>query len=161
MLQDAGIDQSQQQRRADADHDGALAQGPLQPSLLPSLARRWRLPHLMIAANACQLVLMIAFLALLLARLKESFVGSWFFVFIPLWGSDAITFVAGVIEMRRLLRADTDPTTCACCLSSSSLPRLVSECPPARPTAGTTSGSISSTGLRAACAWLRLRRCCV
>mmetsp|Transcript_6118 Transcript_6118/g.20106 ORF Transcript_6118/g.20106 Transcript_6118/m.20106 type:complete len:832 (-) Transcript_6118:192-2687(-) len=111
MLQDAGIDQSQQQRRADADHDGALAQGPLQPSLLPSLARRWRLPHLMIAANACQLVLMIAFLALLLARLKESFVGSWFFVFIPLWGSDAITFVAGVIEMRRLLRADTDPTT--------------------------------------------------
>lgn len=79
---------------------------------------------MMVAANACQLVLMIVFLALLLARLKETFVASWFFVFVPLWISDAITFVAGTIEMRRLLRARADSPYPTCASAASAAPRL-------------------------------------
>jgi hypothetical protein len=72
----------------------------------PPLASRMR--NAAIAIKACQLLLVIAFLALLLERLKETFTTSWFFVFIPLWVSDVITSVAAVVEMRRQFRERAD-----------------------------------------------------
>jgi hypothetical protein len=65
-------------------------------------------PHIVMAATASKLVLMIVFLALLLERLKENFVASWFFVFTPLWISDAMVSFACVVETQRRLRAEAD-----------------------------------------------------
>jgi hypothetical protein len=60
------------------------------------------------AANAFQLILIIVFVALLMERLKQTFAASWFFVFTPLWISDAIAFAADVMEIRRLSRVQAE-----------------------------------------------------
>ena len=74
---------------------------------LPRLSQR--VAHLLVVvANALQLLLMIAFLSLLLARLDGHLSCGYSLIFVPLWVSDAITCVTGLSETARVLRAPSD-----------------------------------------------------
>ena len=66
------------------------------------------LAHLLVViANSMQLSLMVIFLSLLLAKLNQDGVYSWFVIFIPLWLSDTITIVNSCYELRRVVRMPT------------------------------------------------------
>ena len=69
------------------------------------------LVHLMVViANSVQLIMMICFLGLLLARLEHPNVWSWSTVFTPLWISDAITLITSLLELRRIYNATSANT---------------------------------------------------
>ena len=60
------------------------------------------LAHLLVVvANSLQLFLMVCFLFLLLWKLNDVGIYSWFWVFAPLWASDAITMFTSTFELRR------------------------------------------------------------
>jgi hypothetical protein len=60
------------------------------------------LAHLLVVvANSVQLFLMVCFLFLLLWKLNDVGIYSWFWVFAPLWASDAITMLTSTFELRR------------------------------------------------------------
>jgi len=77
-------------------------------SLFPASTRRIRFTHMLVVANALHLLLMITFIALLLARMDGAFSCSYFVVMLPLWMSDVITLLTGAYEMRRALRSRTE-----------------------------------------------------
>ena len=63
------------------------------------------LAHLLVViANSLQLAMMVCFLVLLLSKLNNDAGCSWFSVFSPLWGSDAITVITSSTELRRVSR---------------------------------------------------------
>ena len=96
---------AQQLRTGRRPESQAVAPGP--PGS-PTI-RLCRLSHIIVVmTNVLQLVFMLSFLTLLLMQLDETITWSWFAIFLPLWASDAITFLTGAQELRRLLLSSPD-----------------------------------------------------
>ncbi len=90
---------------------------------LPSWTLCCPLAHLLVVvANSLQLAMMITFLCLLLWKLNDDSIFSWFSVFTPLWASDAITVLTSTAELRRICNVLAISNACACPHSRRGLP---------------------------------------